>query len=105
MPRQARESGPRTTTYSWFTDGRLQSVSRPNGTTRTISYDAEGRPNGITESAGLNWTIGYWASDDIRTLDGVITHIDGRRVFSGADVGFHIAAIRDIEPYSVPCSH
>ena len=62
-------SSPRTTTYTWRTDGRLQSVLRPNGTTRTISYDSVGRPEGITESAGLVWTIGYWPSDDIRTLD------------------------------------
>jgi RHS repeat-associated protein len=62
-------SSPRTTTYAWNTDGRLASISRPNGTTRTISYDSAGRPNGIAESAGLNWTIGYWSSDDIKTLD------------------------------------
>jgi len=30
---------------------------------------------------------------------GVILRIDGRRIYSGADVGFHIAVIRDIEPY------
>ena len=62
-------SSPRTTSYFWYSDGRLQSISRPNGTTRTITYDAVGRPEGITESAGLVWTIGYYASDDIRTLD------------------------------------
>ena len=63
-------SSPRTTAYAWYTDGRLQSISRPNGTTRTISYEtATGRPSGIAESAGLNWTIGYWSSDDIKTLD------------------------------------
>jgi len=62
-------SSPRTTTYSWNSDGRLQSISRPNGTARTITYDSAGRPNGINESAGLVWTIGYWSSDDIKTLD------------------------------------
>lgn len=61
-------SSPRTTTYFWRTDGRLQSISRPNATTRTISYDLAGRPDGITESVGLTWGIGYWPSDDIKTL-------------------------------------
>jgi len=31
--------------------------------------------------------------------DGIITRIDGRQIFSGSDVGFHIAAIEDIESY------
>ena len=62
-------ASPRTTTYSWSADGRLQSITRPNGTTRTIGYDSAGRPNGITESAGLNWAISYWASDDIKTIN------------------------------------
>lgn len=31
--------------------------------------------------------------------DGRIMRIDGRQIFSGADVGFHIAAITDIEAY------
>lgn len=30
---------------------------------------------------------------------GFIIRIDERQIFSGADVGFHIAAIKDIEPY------
>lgn len=62
-------SSPRTTTYAWRMDGRLQSVSRPNGTTRTIGYDAVGRSESITESAGLEWILGYWPSDEIKTLD------------------------------------
>ena len=69
IDRLSSTASPRTTSYLWYSDGRLQSISRPNGTTRTITYDAVGRPEGITESAGLVWTIGYYASDDIRTLD------------------------------------
>ena len=70
IDRLSSTTTPRTTTYVWNTDGRLASVTRPNGTTRTITtYDAVGRPEVITESAGLVWTIGYWPSDDIRTLD------------------------------------
>jgi len=62
-------ASPRTTTYNWNTDGRLQSISRPNGTTRSILYDTAGRPYQITESAGLTWAIGYWTSDDIKTVN------------------------------------
>ncbi len=69
IDRLSSTTSPRTTSYFWYSDGRLQSISRPNGTTRTITYDAVGRPEGITESAGLAWTIGYYASDDIATLD------------------------------------
>jgi RHS repeat-associated protein len=70
IDRLSSTTTPRTTSYFWRTDGRLASVTRPNGTTRTITtYDAVGRPEVITESAGLVWTIGYWPSDDIRTLD------------------------------------
>ncbi len=62
-------SSPRTTTYYWNTDGRLQSIARPNGTTRSILYDTAGRPYNITETAGLTWAIGYWTSDDIKTVN------------------------------------
>lgn len=62
-------SSPRTTTYYWNLDGRLQSIARPNGTTRSILYDTAGRPYSITESAGLAWAIGYWTSDDIKTVN------------------------------------
>ena len=64
---------PRTTTYLWYPDGRLASVTRPNGTVRTITYDTAGRPQTTTEKKGTNtllsWTLGYWPSDEIRTLD------------------------------------
>ena len=64
--------GTRTTTYAWRTDGRLQSITRPNGTVRTIGYDAAGRPDSISEQAGatalLNYVIGYYLSDDIKFL-------------------------------------
>lgn len=59
---------PRTTTYVWNSDGRLASVTHPNGTVRTISYDAAGRPSGISD-AGIVWGIGYYASDEIATPD------------------------------------
>ena len=68
IDRLSSTSGPRTTTYVWNTDGRLATVTRPNGTVRTISYDAAGRPSGISD-AGIVWGIGYYASDDIATLD------------------------------------
>jgi RHS repeat-associated protein len=62
------DSTTRTTSYSWNTDGRLQSITRPNGTLRTISYDSAGRPNGITD-AGLAWSLDYWPSDDVKSID------------------------------------
>jgi RHS repeat-associated protein len=68
IDRLSSTTSPRTTTYSWNTDGRLATVTRPNGTVRTISYDAAGRPSGISD-AGIAWGIGYYASDDIATLD------------------------------------
>jgi RHS repeat-associated protein len=68
IDRLSSTTTPRTTTYSWNTDGRLATVSRPYGTMRTISYDAAGRPSGISD-AGIVWAIGYYASDDIATLD------------------------------------
>jgi RHS repeat-associated protein len=62
----------RTSTYAWRSDGRLESVSRPNGTTRTIGYEAAGRPESIVERAGglafLSYAIGYYPSDEIRSL-------------------------------------
>jgi RHS repeat-associated protein len=68
IDRLSSTATPRTTTYVWNTDGRLATVTRPNGTVRTISYDAAGRPSGISD-AGIVWAIGYYASDDIATLD------------------------------------
>jgi RHS repeat-associated protein len=68
IDRLSSTATPRTTTYVWNTDGRLATVTRPNGTMRTISYDAAGRPSGISD-AGIVWAIGYYASDDIATLD------------------------------------
>ncbi len=68
IDRLSSTATPRTTTYVWNTDGRLATVARPNGTVRTISYDAAGRPSGISD-AGIAWGIGYYASDDIATLD------------------------------------
>jgi RHS repeat-associated protein len=68
IDRLSSTATPRTTTYVWNTDGRLATVTRPNGTVRTISYDAAGRPSGISD-AGIVWGIGYYASDDIATLD------------------------------------
>jgi RHS repeat-associated protein len=66
-------ASPRVTTYSWNADGRLASVTRPNGTVRTISYDSAGRPSAIGESAGamslLAFGISYYPSDEIKTLD------------------------------------
>ena len=61
-------SSPRTTHYVWHTDGQLHNITRPNGTVRQIGYDSAGRPTGITESAGPSWIIGYWPSDEIKTL-------------------------------------
>jgi RHS repeat-associated protein len=68
IDRLSSTTSPRTTTYVWNTDGRLATVTRPNGTVRTISYDAAGRPSGISD-AGIVWGIGYYASDEIATLD------------------------------------
>ena len=66
-------SSPRVTTYSWNNDGRLQSISRPNNTTRTIGYDNAGRPEAISETAGatalLSIGLQYYPSDEIKTLD------------------------------------
>ena len=66
-------ASPRVTTYSWNADGRLASVTRPNGTVRTITYDSAGRPSAIGESAGatslLAFGISYYPSDEIKTLD------------------------------------
>ncbi len=66
-------ASPRTTTYVWNPDGRLQNVTRPNGTVRTIGYDPEGRPQLTTEKKSgntlLSWDVAYWPSDEIRTLD------------------------------------
>ena len=44
----------RVTTYNWRTDGRLNSITRPNGTVRQLLYDAISRVIGFTErtSAG-----------------------------------------------------
>ena len=66
-------TSPRTTTYLWNPDGRLASVTRPNGTVRAIAYDIAGRPQTTTEKKGTNtllsWNVAYWPSDEIRTLD------------------------------------
>ena len=45
---------PRITTYTWNADGRLASVARPNGSVRSITYDAAGRLAQIAD-AGLSW--------------------------------------------------
>ena len=78
IDRLSSTSSPRTTTYSWNSDGRLASVARPNGTVRTISYDTAGRPSGISD-AGIVWGVGYWPSDDIKTLD-VTPPVPARRL-------------------------
>ncbi len=66
-------SSPRTTTHIWNPDGRLASVTRPNGTVRDIAYDTAGRPQTTTEKKSgntlLSWSVAYWPSDEIRTLD------------------------------------
>lgn len=66
-------STPRTTTYTWRNDGRLESIERPNGTERNIQYDDAGRPWMIQEltSAGdliSIQQIGYHPSDEIAWL-------------------------------------
>jgi RHS repeat-associated protein len=64
--------GTRTTTYAWRTDGLLSGITRPNGTTRTPSYDSAGRPEGITESLGgtafLQYGLTYYPNDTLRSL-------------------------------------
>ena len=66
-------ASPRVTTYSWNADGHLASVTRPNGTVRTITYDSAGRLSAIGESAGatslLALGITYYPSDEIKALD------------------------------------
>jgi RHS repeat-associated protein len=42
-------SSPRITTYTWNKDGRLASITRPNGSVREIKYDGAGRPEIIQE--------------------------------------------------------
>lgn len=69
-------SSPRLTTYYWRTDGRLEKIERPNGTIREIGYDAAGRPDSILEKTSggtviAQYSIGYYPSDDIRTLTSV----------------------------------
>ena len=90
---------PRTTTYTWRTDGRLESILRPNGSTRTIGYDSAGRPETITESAGLVWTIGYWPSDDIRTLD-VTPAIPANQLSAVPNASMTFNAANRIEKYN-----
>lgn len=63
----------RTSTYTWRTDGRLESVTRPNNTVRRIGYDAAGRPVFISERTGggtpvLSYAIGYYPSDELSSL-------------------------------------
>jgi YD repeat-containing protein len=64
-------SNPRVTTYAWNNDGRLQSVSRPNNTIRTIGYDNAGRPETISETAGatalLSIGLQYYPSDGLNS--------------------------------------
>ncbi|MGJ8678518.1 MAG: RHS repeat-associated core domain-containing protein [Akkermansiaceae bacterium] len=61
---------PRTTTYYWNSDGRLERVTRPNGSERSIMYDNEGRPEVIQESTSTGQLIhlskhGYFPSDEL----------------------------------------
>jgi len=66
-------ASPRVTTYAWNADGHLASITRPNGTVRSITYDTAGRPATIAESAGatslLALGITYYPSDEIKSLD------------------------------------
>jgi len=66
-------ASPRVTTYGWNADGHLASITRPNGTVRSITYDTAGRPATIAESAGatplLALGITYYPSDEIKSLD------------------------------------
>jgi len=62
---------PRTTTYNWRRDGRLESVTRPNGTKRMIGYDGLGRPNFIRELSATDDLIyiskhGYYQTDELQ---------------------------------------
>jgi len=54
-------ASPRVITYGWNDDGSLASITRPNGTVRSISYDSVGRPVALG--------ITYYPSDEIQTLD------------------------------------
>src|SRR5262249_2063189 len=45
---------PAVTTYSWAEDRKLQSISRPDGTTIELAYDGGGRPATITTDAGIS---------------------------------------------------
>ena len=62
----------RTTTYTWYPDGRLASIARPNNTRRDIQYDGAGRPQIITESTTAGKLIHlqkltYHPSDEVAT--------------------------------------
>lgn len=63
-------TSPRTTTYYWRNDGRLERITRPNGTERTIGYDSVGRPNLVQEFTSTGQLIhlskhGYYPSDEL----------------------------------------
>ncbi|MEI6605821.1 MAG: RHS repeat-associated core domain-containing protein [Verrucomicrobiota bacterium] len=62
----------RTTTYTWYADGRLASIASPNNTRREIQYDDAGRPDIITESTTAGKLIHlqkltYYPSDEVAT--------------------------------------
>lgn len=63
-------SSPRVTSYVWNKDGRLAKVTRENGTTRQIKYDAAGRPD-LIEDYGPGMKLifvhkhGFYPSDEM----------------------------------------
>jgi RHS repeat-associated protein len=61
---------PRVTSYLWNRDGRLAKVTRDNGTSRQIKYDAAGRPDLIEEyGPGMKLIFvhkhGFYPSDEM----------------------------------------
>lgn len=63
-------TSPRVTSYVWNKDGRLAKVTRENGTTRQIKYDATGRPDVIEEyGPGMKLIFvhkhGFYPSDEM----------------------------------------
>ena len=59
----------RVTTYSWRTDGRLNSITRPNGTVRKLTYDSLSRVVGFTERSASGALVHVQRLDYRKTED------------------------------------
>jgi RHS repeat-associated protein len=61
---------PLDTAQTYDNEGKMTSVSYPGGPTYTYSFDAMGRPNGMTDDSAVTWVQGvsYGAANQITSM-------------------------------------